>query len=66
MKALTGREVCRLLEARGWVLHRVSGSHHIYKHLKRGRVISVPVHASRTLKKGLQRALLKSAEIHPD
>ena len=66
MKALTGREMCRLLEARDWVLHRVSGSHHIYKHVRRGRVISVPVHARRTLKRGLQRALLKAAEIELD
>lgn len=66
MKALTGREVCRLLEARGWVLHRVSGSHHIYRHVGRGRVISVPVHAGRALKTGLQRALLRSAGIQPD
>jgi predicted RNA binding protein YcfA (HicA-like mRNA interferase family) len=66
VKALTGRDVCRLLEARGWVLHRVSGSHHIYKHVGRGRVLSVPVHAGRTLKKGLQRALLKAAEIELD
>jgi predicted RNA binding protein YcfA (HicA-like mRNA interferase family) len=66
VKALTGRDVCRLLEPRGWVLHRVSGSHHIYKHVGRGRVLSVPVHAGRTLKKGLQRALLKAAEIELD
>ncbi len=66
MKPLTGRELCRLLEGRGWVLHRVSGSHHIYKHVELGRVVSVPVHAGRTLKKGLQRALLKAAGIEPD
>jgi len=66
VKALTGRELCRLLEARGWVLHRVSGSHRIYKHVERGRVISVPVHGGRTLKQGLQRALLKAAGIEPE
>ena len=66
MKALTGRELCRLLESRGWALHRISGSHHIYKHVERGRVLSVPVHAGRTLKQGLQRALLKTAGIEPD
>ncbi len=30
MKTLTGREFARLIEARGWSLLRVSGSHHIY------------------------------------
>jgi len=66
VKALTGRELCRLLETRGWVLHRLSGSDHIYKHVERGRVISVPVHAGRTLKAGLQGALLKAAGIEPE
>jgi len=47
-------------------LHRVSGSHRIYKHVERGRVISVPVHGGRTLKQGLQRALLKAAGIEPE
>lgn len=53
--------------AGGGVLHRISGSHHdVYKHVERGRVVSMPVHAGRTLKQGLQRALLKAAGIEPD
>lgn len=66
MKALTGRAMCRLLESRGWTLHRISGSHHIYEKTDLGRVVSVPVHAGRTLKTGLQRALLKAAMIDLD
>ena len=63
MKALTGREFCRLLESHHWQLHRITGSHHIYKHSGRCRVISVPVHPGRTLKRGLEQALLKAAMI---
>jgi len=66
MKALTGREFCKLLESHGWTLDRISGSHHIYKNAQLQRVISVPVHAGKTLKQGLQRALLKSATIETD
>jgi len=30
MKALSGRELARVLESHGWTLLRVQGSHHIY------------------------------------
>jgi predicted RNA binding protein YcfA (HicA-like mRNA interferase family) len=50
LKALTGREFCRLLEKHGWRLRRVAGSHHIYVHPQLPRVLSVPVHGGNTLK----------------
>jgi len=63
VKALTGQEMCRLLEAHGWVLLRITGSHHIYG--KRGTPVrlSVPVHGNRTLKSGLQQHLLRLSGI---
>jgi predicted RNA binding protein YcfA (HicA-like mRNA interferase family) len=63
MKALSGRELAKLLEQRGWVLRRVHGSHHIY--MKPGSEVrlSVPIHANRSLKVGLLRHLLKAAGI---
>ena len=30
MKALTGKELAKLLEQRGWELRRIHGSHHIF------------------------------------
>jgi predicted RNA binding protein YcfA (HicA-like mRNA interferase family) len=30
MKSVTGREFARIVERHGWVLLRISGSHHIY------------------------------------
>jgi predicted RNA binding protein YcfA (HicA-like mRNA interferase family) len=30
MKAISGRELARLVKRRGWTLLRVNGSHHIY------------------------------------
>jgi hypothetical protein len=30
MKAISGKELARLVEKSGWVLARVNGSHHIY------------------------------------
>jgi predicted RNA binding protein YcfA (HicA-like mRNA interferase family) len=30
MKTISGKEMCKLLEAKGWSLARVTGSHHIF------------------------------------
>ncbi len=39
MKSYSSREVIRILEADGWYLVNVVGSHHQYKHpTKKGRV----------------------------
>ncbi len=66
MKAVSGKVFCKLLETREWTLARVQGSHHIYT--KEGEIyrISVPVHGSQTLKKGLQRHIMKLAGITED
>jgi predicted RNA binding protein YcfA (HicA-like mRNA interferase family) len=49
----------------GWVLLRISGSHHIYG--KSGSIVrlSIPIHGNRPLKTGLLTHLAKLAEI-PD
>lgn len=63
MKSISGKRMCRLLEMRGWELKRVNGSHHIYA--KPGSVlrISVPVHGDSALKIGLQKQIMKMADI---
>ena len=65
MKSISGRDLAKLVERRGWKLLRVNGSHHIYG--KAGSVVrlSIPIHANRPLKIGLLRHLAKLAEI-PD
>ena len=61
MKALSGKELTRIVERHGWQLLRVHGSHHIYG--KPGSVVrlSIPVHGTRPLKVGLLKHLLKMA-----
>ena len=54
---MTGKELLDLLRRNGWVLDRIRGSHHIM--IKGDRTISVPVHGSRDLPKGLVKALFK-------
>lgn len=60
MKPVSGKRMCKVLEDRGWELDRISGSHHIYTHPDGGRV-TVPVHASRDLKPGTQRSIMRDA-----
>jgi predicted RNA binding protein YcfA (HicA-like mRNA interferase family) len=60
MKAVSGKEMCRILERNGWVLTRVRGSHHRYA--KEGRPpITVPVHGNRSLKTGTQHEIMRQA-----
>jgi predicted RNA binding protein YcfA (HicA-like mRNA interferase family) len=63
MKALSGRELARVLGSHGWTLLRVHGSHHIYGKSGSEVRLSVPIHVNRPLKKGLQRHLMKVAGI---
>ena len=63
MKAISGKDLARLLERCGWELLRVNGSHHIYGKLGSVVRLSVPIHGNQMLKLGLQRHLLKLAEI---
>lgn len=61
MKSLSGKEFARILEKRGWVLKRVHGSHHVYVKEGSPARITVPVHGSKALKKGLLLHLMKMA-----
>ncbi len=63
MKAISGKQFTRLLEERGWQLSRINGSHHIYTKQGSAIRISVPVHGNIPLKIGLQKHLMKTAEI---
>lgn len=66
MSSISGRELARALERRGWQLLRVQGSHHIYGRPGSPVRLSVPIHGSQALKIGLLRALLKAAGMTED
>ena len=63
MKAISGKQLCRLLESRDWVLKRINGGHHIDAKAGHPARISIPVHGNTPLKLGLQRALMNLANI---
>lgn len=63
MKSLSGRDLAKVVERKGWVLLRVHGSHHIYGREGSTVRLSMPIHESHPLKAGLLRHLTKMAEL---
>ncbi|MEO8711497.1 MAG: type II toxin-antitoxin system HicA family toxin [Parafilimonas sp.] len=64
MKTLSGKGFSKLLENKGWILKRINGSHHIYKHSLKTEIISLPIHKNDSLKIGLQKKLMSIADIN--
>jgi predicted RNA binding protein YcfA (HicA-like mRNA interferase family) len=65
MKAISGKDMCRILKRLGWTHVRTRGSHRRFE--KPGfSPITVPVHGNETLKTGLQRAIMKAAGLTAD
>jgi predicted RNA binding protein YcfA (HicA-like mRNA interferase family) len=63
LKSITGSEMCRLIQANGWSLGRINGSHHIYCKPGERKVISIPVHGSKSLKQGLALRIARDAGV---
>ena len=61
MKAVSGKQLCKVLERRGWVLQRVRGSHHIYAQPGNPVIVTVPVHGNRDLRTGTVHRILQDA-----
>lgn len=59
---LRGKELIRILEAKGFSVLRVRGSHHSMRHPD-GRYTVVPVHAGEIIGPGLLHKILKDAEL---
>ena len=51
--------VIKMAEERGWVLDRVKGSHHVFKHPDRKGILVIP-HPKKELPKGTLNAILKA------
>ena len=66
MTLLSGKELAKLVESKGWSLLRVNGSHHIYSKPGVNVRLSIPIHGSSRLKFGLQRHLMKLAGLATD
>jgi len=61
VKQVSGKDLARAIQARGWMLKRISGSHHIFaKEGHRERIV-IPIHGNKPLKVGLLKHLMKIA-----
>ncbi|MDF5730901.1 MAG: type II toxin-antitoxin system HicA family toxin [Rhizonema sp. PD38] len=63
MKSISGKNLCSIVEKKGWFLKKITGSHHIYQQPESCKILSIPVHANKDLKIGTLKALMKIAEL---
>jgi predicted RNA binding protein YcfA (HicA-like mRNA interferase family) len=63
MKSISGKRLCKVVERKGWILQRVTGSHHIYEKLGTNQILSIPVHRDQDLKIDTLKALMKIAQL---
>jgi predicted RNA binding protein YcfA (HicA-like mRNA interferase family) len=61
VKQVSGKEFIRILQKQGWLLKRVTGSHHIFTKSGHRERIVVPVHGNQPLKLGLLKHQMKIA-----
>jgi len=57
VRPVAGPDMCRLVEAKGWILQR------IYSKAGVPKVISIPLHGSRDLKPGLADRIARDAGV---
>jgi len=60
---IKSKELLRIVEAHGWRIYRIKGSHYILKHADKKGFIIIPNHGSRTIGKGLVIKIFKQAGI---
>lgn len=60
---VNGQKLIKILLKKGFILNRVSGSHHILVHKEKHLTVSIPVHKGKTLGKGITLAIIKHADL---
>jgi predicted RNA binding protein YcfA (HicA-like mRNA interferase family) len=63
MKSISGKQLCKIVEANGWQLKRIRGSHHIFTKEDVEAIVVIPVHSNRDLPIGTLKSILKDAEL---
>lgn len=66
MKSISGKKLCKIVEKKGWILKKVTGSHHIYNKPNENKILSIPVHRNRDLKLGTLKSIMKIAQLSED
>lgn len=57
---MSSREIIKMIEKDGWVLHRITGSHHHFKHPRKKGIVTVP-HPRKDFPIKTRRNILKQA-----
>jgi len=63
LKQISGKELAKAIQKKGWLLVRVKGSHHIFTKIGKVERIIIPIHGNQPLKIGLLRSLMKIANL---
>ncbi|MGD0000668.1 MAG: type II toxin-antitoxin system HicA family toxin [Bryobacteraceae bacterium] len=63
LRALSGSDVCRILEANGFVAVRQRGSHRIMQKRFDGSTITVPVPLHDTIHRGTLSSIVRQSEL---
>ena len=61
LPVVNGSQLVKILIKSGFVLNRISGSHHILINPQKQITVSIPVHKGRTLGKGITMSIIKDA-----
>jgi len=61
--AHSGKELIKILEANGWILERIRGSHHVYRNHDLKKSVPIPTHGNKDIGKGLFYKILKQCGI---
>jgi predicted RNA binding protein YcfA (HicA-like mRNA interferase family) len=61
LPVISGKQLIRALEKKGWRVERIGGSHHVLEHPDFVPSLSVPLH--KELKRGTLNQLLKAADL---
>ena len=63
MKQVSGKELAKAVQKKGWTLARIKGSHHIFIMAGRRERLVIPVHGNHPLKIGLLKSLMRIADL---
>ena len=66
MKSISGKKLKQILEKKGWIHHRTTGSHWVYKNPAFKGVASIPIHGNKDLPIGTLKSIMKDANLTDD
>ena len=66
MKHRSGMQMAEIARQNGWVFKNQRGSHAHYRNPITGKIVSIPIHGTRMLKSGTQKAIMKDLGVTDD